>query len=109
MVVVIVIGVPLLQALLLWKWVHPFNQLFIPTEDGDLVPRKAAKRLVGPLYQLYQPRYALGALVNIAIKLVLTAVVGLVFNTAQKTGMLLSVRPIFLQRNFIYLFGNQVK
>ena len=102
MVVVVVIGVPMLQALLLWTWIHPFNQLFIPTEDGDLIPSKAAKRLLGPLYQLYKPWYNLGALVNIAIKLVLTAAVGLIFSTAQGTGMLLSVRRFLLQLTYLY-------
>ena len=110
MVVVVVIGVPMLQALLLWTWIHPFNQLFIPTEDGDLIPSKAAKRLLGPLYQLYKPWYNWGALVNIAIKLILTAAVGLIFSTAQGTGMILSVRRFFLQLTyFIILHLYEIK
>ena len=90
MVVVVVLGVPLFQFLLVRAWVQPFQRLHIPTEDGEWVPNRAPKRLMGALYSTYKPWAYKGALANTLIKLLLTAVVGLVFNKSQNNGMLLS-------------------
>ena len=86
MVVILVIGVPVLELLLLWKWAHPFQRLYVPSEEGEWLSNPTAKRLLGALYSTYKPEAYMGALANTLIKLLLTAVVGLAFNEAQGTG-----------------------
>ena len=86
MVVILIIGVPMLQLLLLWKWTHPFQRLYVPSEEGEWLSNPTAKRLLGALYSTYKPEAYMGALASTLIKLILTAVVGLAFNEAQGTG-----------------------
>ena len=109
MVVVVVLGIPTFQFLVVWKWAHPFQRLHIPTEDGEWVPNPAAKRLMGALFSTYKPWAYMGALANTVSKLLLTAVVGLAFNKSQGNGMLLSAFFCFgwsfglvIYRPFVY-------
>ena len=109
MVVVVVLGIPTFQFLVVWKWAHPFQRLHIPTEDGEWVPNPAAKRLMGALFSTYKPWAYMGALANTVSKLLLTAVVGLAFNKSQGNGMLLSAFFCFgwsfglaIHRPFVY-------
>ena len=107
--VVVVLGVPLFQFLLVRAWVQPFQRLHIPTEEGTWVPNPVPKRLMGALYSTFKPWAYKGALANTLIKLLLTAVVGLVFNKSQGNGMLLSAFFCFgwsfglaVHRPFVY-------
>ena len=91
LVVVVVIGMPALQYWMLSSWMRPFDRLFVPTDEGCLVPSVDGESVLGPLYVLYKPRFYLWALVDAAVKLVFTAVLGLVFKDAQQTGLVAAV------------------
>ena len=91
LVVVVVIGMPALQYWMLSSWMRPFDRLFVPTDEGCLVPSVDGESVLGPLYVLYKPRFHLWALVDAAVKLVFTAVLGVVFKDAQQTGLVAAV------------------
>ena len=90
LIVVVVIGMPALQFSLLQRWKKPFDRLFVPNNEGHLVPSADGKDILGPLYDLYKPRFYLWALVDAAAKLVFTGVLGVVFKDAQQTGLVVS-------------------
>jgi hypothetical protein len=90
LVVVIIIGMPVMQYVMLHRWHEPFECLFVPTEEGHLVPSEHGNDVLGPLYVLYKPRFYLWALADAAVKLVFTGVLGVVFKDAQSAGLIVS-------------------
>jgi hypothetical protein len=90
LVVVVVVGMPALQYMMLRRWRQPFDQLFVPTEEGRLVPSVAGDDVLGPLYVLYKPRFYMWALADAAVKLIFTGLLGVVFNDEQQTGLVFS-------------------
>ena len=90
LVVVIVIGMPVMQYVMLHRWREPFDCLFVPTEEGHLVPSERGNDVLGPLYVLYKPRFYLWALADAAVKLIFTGVLGVVFKDAQSAGLIVS-------------------
>lgn len=90
LVTFVVIGMPLMQWLLLRRWAHPFNRLYIPTEDGHVQPSEDGERVLGSLYIMFKPTHYWWSLLDSATKLLLTSFISLPFAESQGTGLIIS-------------------
>jgi hypothetical protein len=90
LVIVVIIGMPALQYWMLRRWRKPLDRLFVATEDGHRVPSTDGRLILGEMYVLYKPHFYLGAIADAVVKLVLTAVLGVVFKDAQTTGLVIA-------------------
>ena len=59
-------------------------------EQGELVPTRDGDRAVGRLYRLYTSKYWYQGIVNMAVKVVLAALLGVLFQKDQIAGAFLS-------------------
>ena len=115
MAAVVIIGCPLFQYILLFRWRYPYDRLYEATEEGVLVPSEGGRGTLGAIYALYRRKAWAMSSFDMLFKFILSGLLGVIFTDNQVDGLafsaLVSVSIAFIYivyQPFRYLRGNQL-